>query len=61
MEYFDIVKRFEKRFGYQDLPQTATIAFNTARQEGEEDLHDWADRIMTLATKAFQRNHRLCR
>ncbi|KAH3821818.1 hypothetical protein DPMN_123586 [Dreissena polymorpha] len=54
MEYIDIIKRFEKRFGYQDFPETATIAFNTARQEREEDLDDWADRIMTLATKAFR-------
>ncbi|KAH3729960.1 hypothetical protein DPMN_055938 [Dreissena polymorpha] len=54
MEYFDMIKRFEKRFGYQDLPATATIAFNTARQDVDEDLDDWADRIMTLATKAFR-------
>ncbi|KAH3893184.1 hypothetical protein DPMN_017328 [Dreissena polymorpha] len=54
MEYFDIMKRFEKRFGFQDLPETASIAFNIARQEVEEDLDDWADRIMTLATKAFR-------
>ncbi|KAH3695605.1 hypothetical protein DPMN_083062 [Dreissena polymorpha] len=38
MEYFDIIKRFEKRFGYQDLPETATIAVNTARQEGRRTL-----------------------
>ena len=54
LEFFDIVKKFEKRFGYQDLPETATVAFNTARQEAEEDLDDWADRVMTLATKAFR-------
>ena len=54
LEFFDIVKKFEKRFGYQDLPETATIAFNTARQDAEEDLDDWADRVMTLATKAFR-------
>ena len=54
MEFFDIVKKFEKRFGYQDLPETATIAFNTARQDAEEDLDDWGDRVMTLATKAFR-------
>ena len=39
-------------FGYQDL--LATFAFNTARQEPEEDLDDWADRVMTIATKAFR-------
>ncbi|KAH3808224.1 hypothetical protein DPMN_136577 [Dreissena polymorpha] len=38
MEYFDMIKRFEKGFGYQDLPETATIAFNTAGQDVEEDL-----------------------
>lgn len=54
LEYFDIIKKFEKRFGYQDLPETATIAFNISRQETEEDLDDWADRVLTLATKAFR-------
>ena len=39
-------------FGDQDLQ--ATFAFNTARQEPEEDLDDWADRVMTIATKAYR-------
>ncbi|KAH3848765.1 hypothetical protein DPMN_091145 [Dreissena polymorpha] len=54
MEYFDMIQRIEKRFGYQDLPETATIAFNTARQDVEVHLDGWAGRIMTLAAKAFR-------
>ncbi|KAH3848775.1 hypothetical protein DPMN_091155 [Dreissena polymorpha] len=54
MGYFDMIQRVEKRFGYQDLPDTATIAFNNARQDVEEDIDDWADRIMTLTTNAFR-------
>ena len=54
LEYFDIVKKFEKRFGFQELPETATIAFNTAHQKPDEGLDDWADRIVELAMKAYR-------
>lgn len=54
LEYFDMVKKFEKRFGYQELPETAMIAFNTSHQTSEESLDDWADRVLELATKAYR-------
>lgn len=54
IEYFDLIKKFERRFSYKDLPETATIAFNSTRQSIDESLEDWADIIMTLATKAFR-------
>ncbi|MES9906418.1 MAG: hypothetical protein ABW168_27520, partial [Sedimenticola sp.] len=54
IEYFDVIRKLERRFGYKDLPETATIAFNNARQTNEESIDDWADSVMTLATKAFR-------
>lgn len=54
MEYYDIVRRFEKRFGFTELPETAIVGFNNARQSSTESLHDWADRIVSLATEAFR-------
>ena len=54
LEYFDIIRKFEKRFGFQELPETATIAFNTAQQKTEEGLDDWADRVTELAMKAYR-------
>jgi hypothetical protein len=54
MEYYDIVRRFEKRFGFTELPETAIVGFNNARQSSTESLHDWVDRIVSLATEAFR-------
>ena len=54
MAYTDLVRKLEKRFGFKELPETAQVQFNNARQNPEESLEDWADRVLTLATKAFR-------
>jgi hypothetical protein len=37
-----------------ELPETAQVQFNNARQTPEELLEDWVDRVMSLATRAFR-------
>lgn len=52
--YLDIIRKFEKRFNFQDIPETLQIQFNGARQVPHEKLEDWADRVLSLAIKAFR-------
>ena len=46
--------KIEKRFGFRELPETAQVQFSNARQTPEELLEDWADRVLSLATRAFR-------
>jgi hypothetical protein len=50
----DLIQKLEKRFGFRELPETAQIQFNNARQTPDELLEDWADRVLSLATRAFR-------
>jgi hypothetical protein len=50
----DLIRKLEKRFGFRELPETAQVQFNNARQTPEELLEDWADRVLSLATRAFR-------
>ncbi|KAH3701154.1 hypothetical protein DPMN_076137 [Dreissena polymorpha] len=52
--YNGIIEKLERRFGCQELPETAMIKFSNACQQKDEFLDDWADRVMTLATHAFR-------
>jgi len=54
LAYPDLVRKLEKRFGFKELPETAQVQFNNARQLPEESLEDWADRVLSLATRAFR-------
>ncbi|XP_076082636.1 uncharacterized protein LOC143053741 [Mytilus galloprovincialis] len=54
LSYEDLVGKLAKRFGFNELPETAQVQFNIARQGGDETLEDWADRVQSLATKAFR-------
>ena len=49
-----IFRKMEKRFGLKELPETSHARFQQATQTAEEDLENWADRILTLAGKAFK-------
>ena len=51
LTYRRLMCRLEKRFGFKELAETAQARF---RQASGESLEDWADRILTLATKAFK-------
>ncbi|MEW8548560.1 MAG: hypothetical protein AB2693_34090 [Candidatus Thiodiazotropha sp.] len=54
MEYFDLMRKLEKRFGFKDLPETAQVQFMQAKQTPDEKLEEWADRVLSLATRAFK-------
>jgi hypothetical protein len=45
----DLIQKLEKRFGFRELPETAQVQFNNARQTPDELLEDWADRVLSLA------------
>ena len=54
MVYMDLIRKLEKRFGFRELPETAQVEFNNARQTPDKLLEDWADRVLSLATRAFR-------
>lgn len=54
VEYGDLVRKLEKLFGFKELPETAQVQFQNARQALEESLEDWTDRVLSLAKKAFK-------
>jgi hypothetical protein len=47
----DLIRKLEKRFGFRELLETAQVQFNNARQTPDELLEDWADRVLSLATR----------
>ena len=53
MAYKDLILKIEKRFGFRELPETAQVQFTNAHQTPEELLENWADRVLSLATRAF--------
>ena len=54
LSYFALVKRFETRFGYKDLPQTAQVEFNIIRQKPTESLEEWAEKVLRTGNLAFK-------
>ena len=54
MAYMDLIRKLEKWFGFRELPETAQVQFNNARQTQDELLVDWADPVLSLATRAFR-------
>ena len=54
LTYKQLLSKLECRFGSKELPATAHGLFLQAAQDPRESLEDCADRVMTLATKAFR-------
>ncbi|MEW8542881.1 MAG: hypothetical protein AB2693_05050, partial [Candidatus Thiodiazotropha sp.] len=54
LPFFDIIRRLESRFGYRELQETSNLAFMNSTQNKGEKLEEWADRVLTLATRAFR-------
>ena len=46
--------RLEKRFGFAEIPETAQIKLHSLTQVAEESFEEWADRVLQLASRAFQ-------
>jgi hypothetical protein len=40
MAYMALIRKLEKRFGFRELPETAQVQFNNARQTPDELLED---------------------
>lgn len=54
LTYKQLMKKLEKRFGGEELIETAQARFNQACQEPKESLEVWADRVQVLALRAFK-------
>ena len=54
IDYSTLMDRMERRFGARELPETSYARFASAQQRENEELEDWADRVLTLANRAFK-------
>ena len=53
LHYYEVIERMEARFAFRELQETSQLAFLNCSQNREEKVEDWADRVLTLATKAY--------
>ncbi len=53
MDYFAIVNQLARRFDLNELPESSQIHFTYASQNPKETLVEWADRVVTLALRAY--------
>ncbi|VDH99610.1 Hypothetical predicted protein [Mytilus galloprovincialis] len=53
--FSDIISNMNKRFGHQELPETSQVQFQTSAQGEKETLEEWAERVLSLATRAYSR------
>ena len=54
LSYKHLISEFGKRFKREELPETLQAHFQNECQDEGETLRDWADRILTLAAKAYK-------
>ncbi|PJE77594.1 hypothetical protein CI610_03479 [invertebrate metagenome] len=54
MSYRKLIAEFDKRFQASELQETLQAKFQMANQDLDETLHDWADRVLGLAVKAYK-------
>ena len=54
LPFYDVVRRMETRFAFRELQETSQLAFMNCSQNKDEKTEEWADRVLTLATKAFK-------
>ena len=55
ISYASVVAKFENRFELSELVGTTIVQFNTATQDGQESLEQWADRAVDFAEKAYRK------
>jgi hypothetical protein len=53
LAFADILRRFHNRFGSSAPDFTHQVNFQSTSQDAGESLRQWADRVLTLATRAF--------
>ena len=49
----EVFSKFRARFGRAELPQSLRSEFQTLCQRSEETINDWADRVHSMASDAF--------
>ena len=54
LSYKHLISEFGKRFKREELPETLQARFQNECQDEGETIRDWADRILTLAAKAYK-------
>ena len=54
LPFYDVVRRMETRFAFRELQETSQLAFMNCTQNKDEKNEEWADRVLTLATRAFK-------
>ena len=54
ISYDDMVTKMEQRFNYGNEAGTLQVQFQCARQSPNESTDEWADRLSSLADKAFR-------
>ncbi|XP_038063405.1 uncharacterized protein LOC119734121 [Patiria miniata] len=54
LSYSHLISEFNKRFKREELPETLQARFQLECQEEGETLRDWADKILSLAAKAYK-------
>ncbi|GFO25161.1 hypothetical protein PoB_005166600 [Plakobranchus ocellatus] len=54
MTYTELMTHMERRFAARQLRDTALLHFQNARQQGDDSIEEWADRIHHLTLFAFE-------
>ncbi|MCG7869673.1 MAG: zinc finger domain-containing protein, partial [Candidatus Thiodiazotropha taylori] len=54
LPFYDVVSRMETRFAFRELQETSQLEFLNCNQKKDEKVEEWADRVLTLATKAYR-------
>lgn len=53
MDFVALLSHLERRFDLKELPESAQMHFSYASQNPKESLVEWADRVVSLALKAY--------
>ena len=53
LTFEDFMMKLKKRFGFSEIPETARVKFDSLKQNSDETLEAFADRVLQLATYAF--------
>lgn len=54
IEYDQLLLKMDKRFGVKEIPETAQVKLSTLKQLPDETIEVWGDRVLQLATKAYE-------
>ena len=52
-DYILMIQKLERRFGKKDIAETLRVQFNRMRQNVDEPLEEWAERVQKIAQEAY--------